>query len=298
MISENITVAICTYKRPKLLEKCIESVLNQNAESNYGVIVIDNDIEESARGIVEKLNSKVQYFVQPLKGLSYARNMAVSKANGEFILFIDDDEYADKNWLSNMVDCQKKHQADVVLGKVVYEIPEKFPSYIKKSSYFIRKNRVTGEKAMLNEGYTGNTLVRKKLFNLRTPSFLTEFNHTGGEDSDFFNFLLSKKINIVFSNEATVYETQDDQRLKASWFYKRGYRAGYNYSSHLFKNNHSFIAYIKLLYSVFGGLILCLILALTTLFMPYKYFIKMLAKMANQFGKLGYLFSYQIKDYA
>lgn len=293
-----ISVLICTYKRPILLQKCIESVLYQNTKSEYEVIVIDNDVEKSAQQIVEKYRTKIQYFFQPLKGLSYARNMAVSKANGEFILFIDDDEYADINWISYMIDCQKKYQADVVLGKVVYEIPEKFPSYIKKSSYFIRKNRITGEKAISNEGYTGNTLVRKELFKLRTPSFLIEFNHTGGEDSEFFNFLLFKKAKIVFTDDAVIYETQDDQRLKVSWFYKRGYRAGYNYSSHLFKNNNAFIAFIKLLYSVFGGLIVSLVFALKTLFMPYKYFIKMVTKMANQFGKLGYLFRYQIKDYS
>lgn len=297
MTSKNITVAICTYKRPILLQKCIQSVLDQNTESDFEIIVIDNDTEKTAQKIIEQYKTRVQYFLQPLKGLSHARNMAVSKANGRFILFIDDDEYADKNWLSNMVVCQKKYLADVVLGKVVYEIPDKFPLYIKRSSYFARKNITTGEKATLNEGYTGNTFVKRELFNLRTPPFLSEFNHTGGEDSEFFNFLLSKQANIVFCNDAVIYETQDEKRLKVSWFYKRGYRVGYNYSSHLFKNHNTFVAIIKLLYSVFGGLTLSLLLAFKTLFMPYRYFIKMVAKIANQLGKVGYLFGCQVKEY-
>lgn len=297
-MKKSITVAICSYKRPVSLQRCIESVLNQNTDALYEVIVIDNDHERSAQGITEMFKLNVKYFCQPLKGLSHARNMAVEKANGDFILFIDDDEYADSSWVDNMINCQKNYQADVVLGKVVYVIPDKFPSYIKKSFYFTRKRRVCGEKASVNEGYTGNTLVRKKLFKLRTPPFSVEFNHTGGEDSDFFNFLLSKGTNIVFSNKAVIYETQDDQRLEVSWFYKRGYRTGFNYASHLFKSNFTFIAFIKLLYSVFGGLFLCLIFALKTLFMPNKYFIKMISMIANQIGKLGYLSGYQINDYA
>ncbi|WP_264553795.1 glycosyltransferase family 2 protein [Flavobacterium sp. N2038] len=297
MISKNITIAICTYNRPLLLKKCIESVLIQNTDCEYEVIVIDNDARKTAQEVVEKYKPKVQYYFQPLKGLSYARNMAVSNANGEFLLFIDDDEYADRDWLNNMINCQKKYSADVVLGKVIYEIPDHFPSYIKNSLFFFRKNRITGENAGVNEGYTGNTLVHKKLFNLRTPAFLEEFNNTGGEDSDFFNFLLSKKAKIIFSSEAVIYETQDVKRLKISWFYKRGYRSGYNYSSHLLRTNHFFIGYIKLLFSAFGGLVLSFLLLFRTVFSPDKYFIKMLAKLGNQLGKIGYMCHFQIKDY-
>ncbi|MFC4477160.1 glycosyltransferase family 2 protein [Flavobacterium chungangensis] len=297
MIIKKISVAICTYNRPLLLERCIESVLTQNTNYEYEIIVIDNDAKKTAQEIVQKYKARVHYYFQPLKGLSYARNMAVSKATGEFLLFIDDDEYADQNWLKNMINCQKKYKADVVLGKVIYEIPEHFPSYIKKSLFFRRKNRITGENAGINEGYTGNTLVRRKLFELRNPSFLEQFNHTGGEDSDFFNFLLSRQAKIIFSNEAIIYETQDFKRLKASWFYKRGYRSGYNYSNHLFKNNHFFIGCIKWLYSVFGGFMVSFLLIIRMIFSPNKYFIKMLAKLGNQLGKIGYAFRFQIKDY-
>lgn len=298
MLYKYITVAICTYNRPLLLQKCIESVLIQNTDYEYEIIVVDNDSRKTAQEIVEKYEERVQYYFQPLKGLSFARNMAVSKATGEFVLFIDDDEYADRNWLTNMINCQKKYSADVVLGKVIYEIPEYFPSYIKKSSFFIRKNIVTGQEAKINEGYTGNTLVNRKLFDLRIPSFLEKFNHTGGEDSDFFNFLLSKQAKIIFSNEAVIYETQDSKRLKVSWFFKRGYRSGYNYASHILKNNNFFIGSIKLIYSVLGGLFISFILIIRTIFSPNKFYIKTLAKIGNQLGKIGYLFRCQITDYS
>ncbi|KAF2332510.1 glycosyltransferase [Flavobacterium daemonense] len=292
-----ISILICTYKRPALLKTCIESILNQNANYDFEIIVIDNDPEETAIKIIEKYNGRIKYFLQPLRGLSHARNMAISKASGEIIVFIDDDEYADKNWLSNMIYCHKKYQADVVLGKVEYEIPSTFPLYIRQSSYFKRKSRITGEKATFNDGYTGNTLVKRELFNLRTPAFLLKFNHTGGEDSEFFNYLLSKGANIVFSNDAIIYETQDQQRLKITWFYKRGYRSGSTYAGNLFQNNNAIIASIKLVYSIIGGLIFSFILVLGTLIMPYKYFIKMVVKLANQFGKLGYVVGLQIESY-
>ncbi|WP_255549179.1 MULTISPECIES: glycosyltransferase family 2 protein [unclassified Flavobacterium] len=292
-----ISILICTYKRPILLQKCIESVINQIAKIEYEIIVVDNDKAQSAKEVADRFITHVQYFSQPVKGLSNARNMSVSKANGEFILFIDDDEYAEENWLSKIIDCQQKYNADVVLGKVIYEIPKDFPSYIRKSSYFIRDTITTGQLATINQGYSGNTLVRKKLFKLRTPPFQTHFNHTGGEDSDFFNFLIQQSAKIVFCDEAIIYEIQDEKRLEISWFLNRGYLGGYNYTQFLFKNNSFLIAFFVIIKSFFGGIVISLSLLLLALITPNKYFIKFISKFGNQLGKLGYIFKLKLKNY-
>ena len=130
-----ISILICTYKRPLLLKKCIDSIFKQITTHEYEVIVCDNDSNESGRDVVANYE-RVIYCVQPLQGLSNARNKVVSIASGDFVLFIDDDEYAAPNWISSIMDCQLKYKADVVLGRVVYEIPDSFPIYIKKSIYF------------------------------------------------------------------------------------------------------------------------------------------------------------------
>ena len=292
-----ISILICTYKRPILLQKCIESTINQNTTYEYEIIVVDNDVDQSGKTVVDFFGTPVQYFHQPLKGLSNARNMAVSKANGAFILFIDDDEYADENWLTNIVNCQQKFNADVVLGKVIYEIPLSFPSYIRKSSYFTRDAIRTGQLAVINQGYSGNTLVRIELFNLRTPPFQTHFNHTGGEDSDFFNFLIENNAKIIFCNEATIHEIQDEKRLKIRWFLKRGYLGGYNYTQSTFENKSFLSAFFILTKSFCGGIVISFKLLMLTLITPNKYFIKFISKLGNQFGKLGYIFNLKLKNY-
>lgn len=292
-----ISVCICTYNRPALLQKCIESVINQKTDIPYEILVIDNDEHQSARVIVKKFTHDVKYFHQPLKGLSNARNMAVSVSERDFILFIDDDEFADENWISKILECQIQYRADVVLGDVQYLIPDEFPSYIKNSSFFQHKKRKTGEEASYNEGYTGNTLVRSSLFKLRTPPFLKEFNHTGGEDSNFINFLLSKNLKIVFSGDATIYEIQDERRLKTSWYFKRGFRGGYNYSSDLFNSKKSLKAILELMISLMGGIVLSIFLAVLSVILTDKYYLKMISKMGSQMGKISYFLGYQIYGY-
>ena len=292
-----ISILICTYKRPVLLRNCIDSVLSQNYSLKFEVIVVDNDEDRTAEGVVLSYGSRVRYFSQPLKGLSHARNMAVSKASGEFVLFIDDDEYADISWLDRIVDCQKKYDADVVLGKVVYEIPDSFPSYIRGSSYFFREPRVTGSRASWNEGYTGNTLVRKKLFELRTPPFLIEYNHTGGEDSDFFNFLLKNNVLIVFCNEAVIYEIQDEKRLKKNWYFIRGYRGGYLFSKKTLEDSGAAMGSLIIAKSVTGGGIISLCLLVKCVFNFNRNFLSFVSKFAGQLGKVGYLVGLKMDEY-
>lgn len=291
-----ISILICTYKRPLLLKKCIESVINQITTHEYEVIVCDNDNHESARDIVANYESII-YCVQPLQGLSNARNKIVSLASGDFVLFIDDDEYAAPNWISRMMDCQMKYNADVVLGRVIYEIPSSFPKYIKDSVYFIKKLRLDGEAAKFNEGYTGNTLVKRELFLLRNPPFLTEFNFTGGEDSNFFNYLLAQNILIIFCNSAIIYEIQDEKRLKLTWFFNRGIIGGRNYVFTVYRDKSIISIIYTLLKSLIGGIILSLIYLILAIILPNKFLLVFVSKFGNQVGKLTFWINLKLKNY-
>lgn len=291
-----ISILICTYKRPLLLKKCIESVINQITTYEYEVIVCDNDSNESAKEIVANYESVI-YCVQPLQGLSNARNKIVSVASGDFVLFIDDDEYPAPNWITSMMDCQMKYNADVVLGRVIYEIPDSFPIYIKESIYFKKKLRVDGELAKMNEGYTGNTLVKRNLFLLRNPPFLPEFNLTGGEDSNFFNYLITQNASIVFCDSAIIYEIQDEKRLNLTWFFKRGIQGGRNFIFALHRDKSSIIILLIFLKSLLGGIILTSLYFLLSIILPNKFLLVFISKFGNQIGKLTFWINLNLKNY-
>lgn len=280
-----ISVLICTYKRPLLLKKCIDSIIKQITTYQYEIIVCDNDIHETAKEIV--INYKdVKYCNQPLKGLSNARNMAVSKAKGEFVLFIDDDEYAQVNWINVIYDCQQRHNADVVFGKVLYEIPISFPSYIKKSKYFNRSEIQTGSLMSYNKGYSGNTLVRTELFSTRNPPFLLEFNSTGGEDTDFFNYLYKYGSKMIFCREAVIFEIQDDNRKKLTWYYIRGFHSGSAAVKRIIE--HEKIIWFLILKSIIKNIIDLLILFFKSIFFPNNYLTLLIFNTGCLFGKIAY----------
>ncbi|MBF9253262.1 glycosyltransferase family 2 protein [Pontibacter sp. 172403-2] len=299
-MENRISIAICTYKRPILLSKCIESIINQNTIHSFEIIVVDNDVAQSAKEVVNNFFNEginILYFNEPRQGLSNSRNLAVRKCNYNLILFIDDDEYAKSDWLDNMVSCLNLYNADVVLGKVVYKVPDYFPNYIVKSQLFKRKEIRSGILAKENQGYCGNTLIKRAVVNSRVKPFAVEFNKLGGEDSDFFNYALEKGFKIVFCAEGVIYETQDERRLNIRWYLKRGYRSGWLYNHDVLKKKGSFNGILNIFKSLIGGLFLSFYLFLRTIVSFNDYFLVFIYKISNQFGKIGYFFGYKIEEY-
>ncbi len=117
-----ITVVICTRERPGALARCLDSLLAQNYPS-FKVLVVDNaPVTEATAEVVGSAARRgpVTYLKEPKAGLSFARNAAVAAAPGEILAWIDDDEYADENWLAEVARALADHpEADVVSGVIV-----------------------------------------------------------------------------------------------------------------------------------------------------------------------------------
>jgi glycosyltransferase involved in cell wall biosynthesis len=117
-----ITVVICTRERPGALARCLDSVLAQ-AYPDFRILVVDNaPVTDATAGVVRSASRRgpVEYLVEPKGGLSFARNAAVAAAPGEILAWIDDDEYADVNWLAEVARALADHpEADVVSGVIV-----------------------------------------------------------------------------------------------------------------------------------------------------------------------------------
>jgi GT2 family glycosyltransferase len=120
-----LTVVVCTRDRPGPLAACLHSLLAQEYP-RFRVLVVDNApgtgaTAEVVREVREVAGAvPVDYLAQPRPGLSRARNAALAAAPGELLAWIDDDELADRYWLSELARAFADHpDADVVSGAVV-----------------------------------------------------------------------------------------------------------------------------------------------------------------------------------
>lgn len=106
-----VSVVITTYKRSlEKLQRAVESVVNQSYK-NIEIIVV-NDYPEDRKKcsdiqqMLKKYNESLIFYTEPLKnsGACAARNLGISYAKGEYISFLDDDDY----WLENKIETQLK----------------------------------------------------------------------------------------------------------------------------------------------------------------------------------------------
>ena len=93
------SIVIPVYNVEKYIKRCLDSVFNQT-EKDYEVIVIDDGCTDDSIDIVRKYD--VEIITIKHASVSHARNLGVEKAKGEYLIFLDSDDYWDKDLLKNI----------------------------------------------------------------------------------------------------------------------------------------------------------------------------------------------------
>ncbi len=113
------SVIIPVYNTRKYLEKCIDSVIQQDY-TNLEIILVDDGSTDGSEDICEKYAGKDPRIIvihQENRGLSGARNTGIKKATGRYLLFVDSDDYIDKDSVSRFATVLQTIKADVVVGE-------------------------------------------------------------------------------------------------------------------------------------------------------------------------------------
>ena len=234
---QSLSVCICTYQRPVLLRRLLESLAGQNHRDRVrlSVVVADNDASESARATVEAFKPHAPfdliYCVEPRKNIALVRNCAIAHAPGEAIAFIDDDEFAIPDWMHLLLSTCERLQVDGVLGPVLPHFDEDPPNWIRRGGFYDRPRHETGFQMGWQECRTGNVLFRRSLLARLSEPFLAQFNN-GGEDQDFFRRAMANGSVFVWCDEAVAYETVPPNRWRRRFMIERALLRGRNSLRH------------------------------------------------------------------
>lgn len=208
---------------------------------NVEIVIVDNDSGGYGKEIVDNFmsttNKTVKYFIEPEKNISVARNRLIEMAEGELIVFIDDDECADPNWLRALYECSLKYNADVVFGKVIARYPDTTPEWIVKGRFFDRKYKETG--TLCKSGGTGATLVKADWLKEKGYKFDLDYGLTGGEDSQLFYRMYKNNAKMVWCNEAFAEELIELKRLNKEYLIRRAIRVGETFVRYRFSSEDS-----------------------------------------------------------
>ena len=112
-----ISIIVPVYNTSKYLEKCLNSLINQTYEDIEIIVVNDGSTDNSLDLAIEiaKRDDRVKVYSKENGGLSSARNFGVSKASGEYIGFVDSDDYVDAKMFEKLYDMIKSSKAKMAI---------------------------------------------------------------------------------------------------------------------------------------------------------------------------------------
>lgn len=228
-------VAIPTYRRPEVLRTCLQGVVAQvkAMEEVTGrplcgcVLVVDNDPEASARATVSGAGKSVSYVVESRPGIAHARNRALAEAaDYDLLIFIDDDERPQPDWLGSLLRTWVATKGTAVMGRVVSEFEVQLTPWVAAGDFFWRKSMPTGTEIPI--AAAGNLLLDLNQIRAAGVTFDECLGLGGGEDTLFSIQLTRSGGRIVWCDESVAIDMVPAERCRTSWVLQRSWSHGNN----------------------------------------------------------------------
>lgn len=114
----DLQIIVPVYNSERTIERCINSVINQNTDFSYLLIIINDGSKDKTTDILKKYleNSNIIIINQENKGFSGARNRGLDNILSQYIMFLDSDDYLEKDAIETLVKTAKLGDYDIVQG--------------------------------------------------------------------------------------------------------------------------------------------------------------------------------------
>lgn len=121
LVPPKVSIIVPVYNVENYLAKCLDSLVKQTLE-NIEVLVVNDGSKDGSQKIIEQYAQqypeKIKPFFKENGGLSDARNFGIDRATGDFIGFVDSDDYVTETMFEEMVNLAEKHQSKMVICNI------------------------------------------------------------------------------------------------------------------------------------------------------------------------------------
>lgn len=224
-----VSIIVVTYNRKFMLQECIKSLLSQNTNEDFEIIIVDNCSCDNTEVFLRKQSDKRIKFIRKEHRVNIwdCKKSAVEYSSGDAVAFIDDDCMAESNWLK--IARNSLNNFDFV-GGVVLPAPEtKFPWWWRESlNWQIGINTQPGEKYLplgsniVFKKYVLETLNKDKQYCILGDNELLPY----GEDNYRIKKALFHRFLMGINPKMIVYHHIPLERLRIAYLLKRSYQEG------------------------------------------------------------------------
>lgn len=187
-----VSIIVPVYNSKQYLRRCLESIINQSYK-NIEIILIDDGSTDNSGKICDEYalkNKKIKVIHIRNKGPSVARNNGIKISRGEFIFFLDSDDFIGNNAISILMENYHQHKADIIIGnfkKIRNGIIEQRADILLPDNKFLNKQEI---------------LDYSRLY-LKTPNKYLLFAFSWGK---LFKSSIIKDNHILFNNDLHTFE--------------------------------------------------------------------------------------------
>lgn len=207
---EKITVIIPVYNAKDYIEDCVESILNQTY-NNLEVLLIDDGSGEATKELlskIEKSDNRIKLYSYDInRGVAFARNTGIKKANGKYIYFVDSDDYL-PNETIELLSSHTNLEMNIGSVKRTY-LSRSFS--VTYSGHFAAKTYTDKKYTMLKRKSIINILFEKEFIDKNKLSFSNEY--TFYSDLDFLVQALQCAKAVSYLKEAVYFKRLRDENI-------------------------------------------------------------------------------------
>lgn len=169
-----ISVIIPIYNVEKYIQTCVSSLYNQSINENeLEIIIVDDESPDNSLSIVKKIaknHSNITIISQKNKGLGGARNTGIQMAKGQYLLFLDSDDYLLPKVLPNIINIARQNNLDILefgaqgilaTGNIVYEVSKNTKEKIYNGITYY--NKIKYMNSACNKLYKRDLLLKNNI---------------------------------------------------------------------------------------------------------------------------------------
>lgn len=197
-----VSVIVPFYNVEGYIEKCLETLVNQTLKE-IEIILVNDGSKDRSINIVEKFlqryPEKIVYLEKENGGLSDARNFGIPHAKGEYVAFLDSDDYVEKDMYENMYELAKRENSDMVECNFYWEYPD------KKKEDIGKEYQVNNEMLEKVRVVAWNKLIRREIIQDANIQFPKGYRY---EDVEFTYKLIPFIKKVSFCKKPLVHYVQ------------------------------------------------------------------------------------------